>query len=207
MADVQEKTTLTKPPEAGGGAAEPKKSGGMKKMLMLGGGGLLAIVIGVMLAVLVLKPMMSGSPSSATNDTKEPVSHEPAKVEKTAVESHGDAAQGKDEHGTSSHTTAGGTIIYTIRDIIVNPAGTGGSRFLSASFGFELASSKIEGEFVNREAAVRDALITILASKTVAQLTDPREKEITRFQIRKRLSDMLHSEEILGVYFTDFVLQ
>jgi flagellar basal body-associated protein FliL len=54
---------------------------------------------------------------------------------------------------------------------------------------------------------VRDALITIMSSKTVAQLTDAREKEITRLQIKRRLSDLLETSDISAVYFTDFVLQ
>ncbi|MEW5995435.1 MAG: flagellar basal body-associated FliL family protein, partial [Candidatus Zixiibacteriota bacterium] len=107
----------------------------------------------------------------------------------------------KSGHGHDS------AIFYTIQDIVINPAGTGGTRFLSVSFGFELGSTNLEADFVTREAAVRDALITILSSKTVAQLTDAREKEITRYQIKKRISDMLNTRELAGVYYTDFVLQ
>jgi flagellar FliL protein len=62
-------------------------------------------------------------------------------------------------------------------------------------------------EFDAKEAVVRDALITILSSKTVAQLTDVKQKEIVRYQIKKRLEQLLHTEEIEGVYYTDFVLQ
>jgi len=90
---------------------------------------------------------------------------------------------------------------------VVNPAGTGGTRFLSVSFGFELDSPELTSAFEERELAVRDALITILSSKTVAQLTDPKEKEIARYQIKKRLEQLLNTTEITGVYYTDFVLQ
>ena len=54
---------------------------------------------------------------------------------------------------------------------------------------------------------MRDALITILSSKTVAQLTDAKQKEVIRYQIQKRLSDLLGTDQIKGVYYTDFVLQ
>ena len=53
----------------------------------------------------------------------------------------------------------------------------------------------------------RDALITIMSSKTVAQLTDAKQKEIIRYQIKKRLSKLLDTEELAAVYYTDFVLQ
>ena len=42
---------------------------------------------------------------------------------------------------------------------------------------------------------------------SVVRLTDAREKEITRLQIKKRLSDLLKTQDLTAVYFTDFVLQ
>ena len=107
----------------------------------------------------------------------------------------------------SAHGEAAEALIHEISNIVVNPAGTGGSRFLSVSFGFDLESAELAAQFEQREPIIRDALITILSSKTVAQLTDPKEKEIVRYQIRKRLSQLMETDEITGVYYTDFVLQ
>ena len=78
---------------------------------------------------------------------------------------------------------------------------------MSVSFGFELESEWAASEFETKESIVRDALITILSSKTVAQLTDSKQKEIVRYQIKKRLSQVMQTDELTGVYFTDFVLQ
>ena len=97
--------------------------------------------------------------------------------------------------------------IYSIRDIVINPAGTGGSRFLSVSFGFELESAKLVALFEEREPIIRDALITILSSKTIAQLTDAKQKEVVRFQIKKRIGQRMGTDDLAGVYYTDFVLQ
>ena len=54
---------------------------------------------------------------------------------------------------------------------------------------------------------VQDALITILSSKTLAELTDAKQKEIMRLQIKKRLSLLLKTEDLTNVFYTDFVLQ
>ena len=54
---------------------------------------------------------------------------------------------------------------------------------------------------------VRDALITILSAKSVSQLTDPKQKEIVRYQIKKRVSQLMETDELAAVYYTDFVLQ
>jgi flagellar FliL protein len=198
MAPDDEKTTVQKTEDAP--KDKPAKKG-LNKLILFGGIGVGVILIGVVLALFVLKPMMSGSDGGETA----------AQVEQG--KSNADAHQAKPApkkkpaksggHGEEAPTA----LVYAIKDIVVNPAGTGGTRFLSVSFGFELDSPDLTAAFEERELAVRDALITILSSKTVAQLTDPKEKEIARYQIKKRLEQLLSTNEITGVYYTDFVLQ
>lgn len=199
----EEKTTMEAGDETNAGENTASK-GGKKKLIVLGGVGLAAVVVGLVVALFVIKPMLSDSPGDQT---------EQEYAEETG-EDHGESSaqekpKPKRKKKKSSHGSGGKSesLIYAIRDIVVNPAGTGGSRFLSVSFGFELASPEFEAEFAAREAVVRDALITILSSKTVSQLTDAKQKEITRYQIKKRVSKLMNSDELIGVYFTDFVLQ
>ncbi len=192
MADDKEKIVAPKLDKDGKEEKPPEKpaSGGSKKFLMLGLIGLGAIVLGVTLAIFVLKPMMS-KPSGK---------EEPKKAEEhKKSDEHGGG--GDSEHGASNSSA------YTIKDIVVNPAGTGGTRFLSVSFAFELKSDSLAELLTAKELMVRDALITILSAKTVQQLTDPKEKEIVRYQIRKRISDLIKTDQIGAVYYTDFVLQ
>jgi flagellar FliL protein len=107
----------------------------------------------------------------------------------------------------NSHDPDRPSEVFLMEDIIVNPSGTGGTRFLSVSVGFEVGSSETVHLFEKREAVIKDALITILGSKSIEQLSDPKEKEITRFQIRKRTEQLLGIDDLAAVYFTDFVLQ
>ena len=112
----------------------------------------------------------------------------------------GDEGEGKDGAGVA-------TEMIEFEDVIVNPAGTGGTRFLAVSIGFEISGSETAGLFENRKPVVRDALISILGSKTIEQLSDAKEKEITRFQIKKRVEHLLKTKNLEAVYFTNFVLQ
>ncbi|MFH2037154.1 MAG: flagellar basal body-associated FliL family protein [Candidatus Zixiibacteriota bacterium] len=117
-----------------------------------------------------------------------------------------ESGHGNNDSGKDGNTKAK-TDIYMMEDIIVNPSGTGGTRFLSVSIGFEIGSESTKSLLESREAIIKDALLTILGSKSIQQLSDAREKEITRFQIRKRISQLLGVEDLNAVYFTDFVLQ
>lgn len=166
-------------------ADDKKDKKGGNKLILFGGIGVGIIVIGVVLALFVIKPMMA--PANNGNES--------AQV----------AKKGKDHKKKKGSEE--GSIIYTIKNIVVNPAGTSGSRFLSVSFGFELESPELEQEFSQKEPIIRDALITILSSRTVAQLTDPKQKEIVRYQIKKRVSRLMDTDGLDGVYYTDFVLQ
>lgn len=167
-----------------GSETQAKKGG--NKLILFGGIGLGAVVIGVVLALFVIGPMMSSEEPAEGNTEEVATKHE----------------KKKDEHGNEIKN-----VIYTVDNIVVNPSGTGGSRFLSVSFGFELEGEEAKQEFESREAVIRDALITIMSSKTVAQLTNSKQKEIARYQIKKRVSQLLETEELVGVYYTDFVLQ
>lgn len=165
-------------------APAPKKGG--NKLVMFGGIGVGAVVIGIVLALFVIKPMMGSDTPQEEDGTEQVEKAHSKKKEKKPGEKN---------------------VMYSVENIVVNPAGTGGSRFLSVSFGFELKSETTKAEFEERDAVIRDALITIMSSKTVAQLTDAKQKEIARYQIKKRVSQLLQSNELVGVYYTDFVLQ
>jgi len=114
----------------------------------------------------------------------------------------------EEEHGSGEESKpTGPSEVYLMQDIIVNPSGTGGTRFLSVSIGFEVGSSKTIRLLEDREPVIKDALITILGSKTIEQLSDVKQKEITRYQIKKRVEQLLKIDDLAAVYFTDFILQ
>jgi len=198
MAPDDEKTTV-EVKEAAAKEASPKK--GPNKLFLYGGIGLGVVVVGVVLGLFVLKPMLAGSDGASATTTQS--DGKTAKADDHAAKPEAK----KKPRKSSEHGEAGQSLVYAIKDIVVNPAGTGGTRFLSVSFGFEFGTPDLAAEFAEREAVVRDALITIMSSKTVAQLTDAREKEIARLQIKKRLEQLMNTTDIAGVYYTDFVLQ
>lgn len=171
--------------------AAPAKKGGSKKLVLFGVIGLVCVGLGVGGAIFLTKGKGGSSESEKSSSSKE-------HVDDDSAEKH---AGNENEH------SSGASSVYTIKDIVVNPSGTGGQRYLSVSFAFDLGSEQLKTTFEQREPIIRDALITILSSKTVAQLTDAREKEIIRLQVKKRLMQMLKTKDLAGVYYSDFVLQ
>ena len=198
MAGDDERTVVeSEATKSGADGAEEQKSKGSSllnnKLVLFGGIGLMAIVLGVSLSFFVIKPLIMDSESDAG--------------EETAVEETNDKKNKSHKKPKKKSSGVYEQTVYTVNDIVINPAGTGGTRFLSVSFGFTLETPELVQEFEEKDVLIRDALITILSSKTIPQLSDPKQKEIIRYQIKKRISKLLETDDLSGVYYKDFVMQ
>ncbi len=97
--------------------------------------------------------------------------------------------------------------VYVIEDLVVNPAGSAGMRYVCVSVGLESSSPNVIQELEVRDAQVKDALITVFGSKSVEDLVDVQAREVMRQEIQDRIEMVLPSEGLDAVYFVNFVLQ
>ena len=94
----------------------------------------------------------------------------------------------------------------TIENLILNPAGTGASRFLIVTLVLE-ADAEARAELESRDAEVRDLLLTVLSSKTVEELTDISRRNQVREDMRMALNDLLAYEGVHRIFLPQFVIQ
>ncbi len=97
--------------------------------------------------------------------------------------------------------------IHVIEDLVVNPAESGGSRYVAASVAFEMATPDAAAIIEKHDPQIKDFLIRILGSRTVAELADVRTREQLREEIRSAAEEILGAGSIKAVYFVNFVLQ
>lgn len=112
--------------------------------------------------------------------------------------------------------------IHMVEDLVVNPAGTNGTRYLSASIGLEYAkainSEKSAsssgghgagpaGGIGTKEPVIRDILIAILTSKNIEQLSSAEGKEALRTEIMEKVNHEIAPDTVYKVYLVDYVLQ
>lgn len=100
-----------------------------------------------------------------------------------------------------------GKFIYSIDDIIVNPADTDGKRLLLTSVGFDLPKVEMENELKTREAMVKDAVISTLSSKDISQLDDTAYRDTLKMEITGKLKKTIPEVTINNVYFSKYILQ
>ncbi len=97
--------------------------------------------------------------------------------------------------------------IYLIEDLVVNPAGSGGMRYLCASVGLESRHPAVIQELTVRDTQIKDCLILIFSSKTIEELADIGARETIRQEIKTRIEEILPEHGLDAVYFVNFVLQ
>lgn len=97
--------------------------------------------------------------------------------------------------------------VFLLKEVLVNPAGTNGTRFLLTSIGFEVSSSEAKQELEKKEVQVRDLMNTVLTSKSLAELVDYQKREEIRTEIMQRVGELVKSGTLKKVYFSKFIIQ
>lgn len=119
------------------------------------------------------------------------------------------ASQAAEKDTERTPVVTGDTLqqVFVVSDLIVNPAGTNGTRFLLTTIGIEVATPEAKAELQKKEIQVRDALISILTSKGLDQLARVDQREIIRNEIVSRMGDLMASGRPKNVYFGKFIIQ
>ena len=97
--------------------------------------------------------------------------------------------------------------IFLIKDVIINPAGTNGTRFLLTTVGIEVSTPEAQQELEKKEVQVRDLLNSILTSKGLNELVSIEQRELLRVEISKRVSGLIKTGKLRNVYFSKFIIQ
>lgn len=98
-------------------------------------------------------------------------------------------------------------VIYQLENLIVNPAGSQGTRFLLVTLAVELDDPVTAAELERREAAARDAVLRVLGSKTATELADITAREALKAELLETLTGVVGAGEVRRLYLPQFVIQ
>ncbi|MBU1701715.1 MAG: flagellar basal body-associated FliL family protein [Candidatus Eisenbacteria bacterium] len=99
------------------------------------------------------------------------------------------------------------SLIHSVDEIIVNPAGTSGRRFLKVGVTFELEGEGVVEEMAARNPQIRDLLIREFSSRGLEEAVDPVLREEIRESILIKVNEILVNGKALNLYFTDYIVQ
>ena len=100
-----------------------------------------------------------------------------------------------------------GKYLYSLNDIIANPANTDGKRLVLASVALDLNNENEEQKLKQREAVVRDIITTALSSKNLEQLSQNTYRDTLKITIAHNIKKMLPDIHLNNVYFSKFIIQ
>lgn len=95
----------------------------------------------------------------------------------------------------------------TIDDLLINPAGSNGKRFLVISLGVESKDADVLAELTQKDIVVRDAILGLLSKRTADELASIDLRGQLKEEVIGELNTILRNGEIDRLYFTQFLLQ
>lgn len=124
----------------------------------------------------------------------------PAGAEASAAESGGHGEHGKEGK-------EGGAPNYEFQNVVVNLAGTMGTRYLKTSFLVTGAEPDIKSVFEANKPRLTDVTLNVLSSLSLADLEEPGAKNVLREKLVAAYNQALGKKVAEQVYFSDFVVQ
>ena len=169
-------------------AAPPKSK---KKLFIIIGG-----IVGLLVAVGVPAAIML-SKGSTKSETEE-LDPEAAKgVKVLAPEGHeeeDELVEGEEPLGA----------IFPLDTFVVN---LNGGKFIRLQAQIEFVGRDVPSRFYGRTVVIRDAIITLLSSRTQESLQEVKDREDLKREMKDLINEVLKKEEVKRVYFTQFLVQ
>lgn len=126
-----------------------------------------------------------------------------------STDEHGEEGEGGEhaEEKPKDPKEGAATAVHLIENLVLNPAGSGGSRFLLFSVAIELPNATVGDTFKSRDAELRDIILTAIGTKPVDSLTDIAAREGFKKELEQAIKERFGKKSVRRLYFPQFVVQ
>ncbi|MEO7361962.1 MAG: flagellar basal body-associated FliL family protein [Gemmatimonadaceae bacterium] len=118
---------------------------------------------------------------------------------------HGEAAPAAEHNPKGSEAAAPPVLL--LENLVLNPASSGGSRYLLMSIAIESADAKAVAALTLRDAELKDLILTSLSKKTVDELSDVSGREHIKSELTGAIRERFGKAAVKQLYFPQFVIQ
>ncbi len=109
--------------------------------------------------------------------------------------------------GDSAAAGAAAPALHTLDNLALNPAGSGGTRFLLLTLTIECANAAGVTALQTRDAELSDVVLSTLGGKTVEELTDITLRDSIKVEVQNAINERFGKKTVLRVYFPKYVVQ
>ena len=118
---------------------------------------------------------------------------------------HKAEAKPKGKHGKEAEGKSG--FSYDFENVVVNLAGTMGTRYLKTNFTAEGSNADLRTAIEENKKQLLDVASSVLGSRTLADLEQPGAKNVIRNDLIANFNQTLKSDLIERIFFSEFVVQ
>ena len=124
-----------------------------------------------------------------------------------ASPARGAAKAAKEEHKEGEKGKSEGAAVYQLDNMVLNPSGSNGVRFLLVSVALEVKDEATLAMIKTHDAEMRDLILRLFGSKTAEQLTEASARDGLRGEVIAAFDKIFPAGTIKKVYFPQFVIQ
>ncbi|HEY1718724.1 MAG TPA: flagellar basal body-associated FliL family protein [Verrucomicrobiae bacterium] len=117
------------------------------------------------------------------------------------------ASGGVKKEAASSKSAGGKQESVMMNKLLVNVADTMGARYLLVSLSVAGTSADFKDKMAEHDAQLRDMASGALATKTLADLEKPGERNLIRTELMTGFNNILGDSAVQDIYFTEFAIQ
>lgn len=126
---------------------------------------------------------------------------------RAAHDSAGSAPEAGSEGATGEHAAGGEAKLVELENIIVNPAGSQGTRFLMTTVVVSVPNDQLQKQLAERKVELRDQVTTILEGQTMTQLTAPGARDSVKARVAVAVAGIIGPRVPVRIFVPQFVIQ
>ena len=146
--------------------------------------------------------------TASVNDSHENVASPEEGKSKSEKSGKSEKSEKSEKGGKGGEKGGGkGMFSYEFPAIVVNLAGTMGTRYIKVNFTVFSSNADLQVIMTENKAQLMDVALGVLSSRTMADLELAGAKNVIRNDLSANFNQALNSEVVNQIYFSEFVVQ
>lgn len=169
------------------------------------GGALVSFALCQFVFVPQVRKIASASVAGVSSTEGSPVPEDHSS-DRRKEDAHGAKSKEEDKNAPkATYTKEGWT--YPFPSVTANLSGSLGRQYLKCSFQVVSDDKSIGSIIEENKAKLKDAVLSVLSSRSLADVESPSSKSVLRTELVANLNKALNSSVVKQVQFTDFLIQ
>ncbi len=143
--------------------------------------------------------------SENKSERREEVKSEALNSDNNNEEKKSEQSEKKEQAKSSGKSV--GEFLFTLDDVICNPAESNGKVLVLTSIGFDMNNAESKKIMEEKTVILKDVVISSIARKTVSELNNVAKRDSLKAQIVQNIESKIPNVKINDLYFSKFIIQ